>query len=197
MGYTSLYLQLIKEWDCIFFNNNPSSFNEFVVGSQSSCGICPCSSCRSFPTFFEVLDSSCKSFLCSCRFPCPAYSKLFPSCSKPCLSCRKLWSSCSFYFYSSPKANCVLGFLKLIDLVVCLLTGVTGDLVFVLGLTSSFFPSLGTISSFFLGNSSIIIGNFVEVCCFSCPILMLFQVLKYLTWSCLLPLGIDRSAQCS
>ena len=48
------------------------------------------------------------------------------------------------------------------------------------GVTSSIFPSLGPISSFFLGDLSITIGICLGVCGFACVILVLFLVLKYI-----------------
>lgn len=139
------------------------------------------SSCRYFSIVFEVVASTCECFLCSYSFPCPACDRLCPPCSKPCLSFSKPISYCSFSFLSSSKEYYVLGLLKVTDLVVGLLTSVMGDLVFVLGgVTSLIFPSLHPISSFFLGDSSIIIGTLAGVCGFPCLILVLFLVMKYI-----------------
>ena len=53
---------------------------------------------------------------------------------------------------------------------------------FVMGfgeVTSSIFLSVGPTYSFFLGDSSMVIGAFVGVCFLPCLILVLFLVLKY------------------
>ena len=71
--------------------------------------------------------------------------------------------------------------MKVTDLVVGLPTYSIGDLVLVLGgVASSIFPSLGPISSFLLGDSSIIIGMFVGAFGFPFLILVLFLVLRYM-----------------